>query len=1293
MKNLITCLTVSVLSSAAIADTWTVDDDGVDFPQADFSDIQSAVDAAAFNGDEVLVYPGTYTSTSSEEVIAIPWGKNIWIHSVAGASVTTIDGENIKTGVSLPGGVLEGFTITNCSAGYGAGIKAFGGPVIKNCVVSGNYANDAAGGIYFGNKGFYIITNTTIEGNSCGIAGGSFGHGAGVYIGDSSTVSFDGCLIQDNINTQQDGGGVYIAQSVTATFNDCVVRNNSATVSGGGIYNASAANTTLSTTTICGNIPNNIHGLWSDEGDVCVSDSCVDTDANGIPDGCDGLPDGLYVPSEYATIQLAIDAAVIGDTIYVDAGTWTGSGSSVINTMGKAITVESVLGAGVTIIDAEGVRRGVEILNGESDTTIIKGFTVIGGTASEGGGIFCSNSSPQFINCVVIGNETTGDYPLGGGGGICLRQSDAAVIGCTISDNEALGDTAFGGGIFCREGNPTITDCVISNNAGSIAGGLSCFISNTIVSDCTISGNDATDPNFGDGGGIQNYGGNLQILNCSVTNNVASWGGGGFGMLGGGTTVITSSTFDSNTARQGGGLYPGGDVTIQDCTISNNVATHIGGGTMLWSGVTITNSTFESNDAGLGGAMYCSGSPEIRDCTISGNTSWAGGGIWAGGGASPQLINCVLQNNSADVLASSAIYSHDKSVITLTDCSLTSNLLDGGEVFANFSAAVIFLGTCESESMNAVSGSSLLFGPDSTCDVSGSIIPSLEGSISFDIDDLVTTASVSIMGLLQKQGCLRVSNDSGSLTSARIGDVIPLAEAWYVSDDFDSIVMPSMPDGLGLKVVERSAMRGPNVSIELEVIEIEEPTFSNPFQDGLDSPPVDIVSFDADGDGADEIAVLFGGSPGGVATYSVSEDGAPIPLFELTAIVGNSPISIDAGDINGDGYDDLMVTNSSDNSLTVLLTSGVAEGSLYFDTSIVAVSGSNQSVSCGAIINWDGDDDLDAVVGVDLADPNMEDAYQVMLDLSSSPSSGTRFDIPKYLQHDGNYVADPPTSVDGGKPSSFVGGTRYGRIHRAITDSNSLDVLGELSGNNVVSIESVDLDDGGGDGQLDLMVASDEGESIYLFQGDIAAVDGFGDLIPLAVSEEVKDIVAFDADFDGDMDLVMTAPNSANPLILLRNDGTTNLLSGGLEGRTWSKQNINSTTPVTRLASGGLSPKDDEDDWVVGGGSSTAFRGEVKGVLEQTNIRITTLCTGDFNSDSVVDVNDLLVLIAAWGLCDACPEDINADGIVDVNDLLLLIAAWGSCDACPEDLNADGEVDVNDLLLVIAAWGVCEQIR
>ncbi len=55
-----------------------------------------------------------------------------------------------------------------------------------------------------------------------------------------------------------------------------------------------------------------------------------------------------------------------------------------------------------------------------------------------------------------------------------------------------------------------------------------------------------------------------------------------------------------------------------------------------------------------------------------------------------------------------------------------------------------------------------------------------------------------------------------------------------------------------------------------------------------------------------------------------------------------------------------------------------------------------------------------------------------------------------------------------------------------------------------------------------------------------------------------------------------------------------------------------------------------------------------------------------------------------------CPADTNDDGIVDVADLLAVLADWGDCDpACDADTNDDGMVDVTDLLAVLADWGLC----
>jgi pectin methylesterase-like acyl-CoA thioesterase len=80
------------LTSTALADTWTVDDDG----KADFDNIQAAVNVAS-NGDEIVVMPGTYTGTGDQVVDML--GKAVWLHSSGGTGVTIIDGEETRRGI------------------------------------------------------------------------------------------------------------------------------------------------------------------------------------------------------------------------------------------------------------------------------------------------------------------------------------------------------------------------------------------------------------------------------------------------------------------------------------------------------------------------------------------------------------------------------------------------------------------------------------------------------------------------------------------------------------------------------------------------------------------------------------------------------------------------------------------------------------------------------------------------------------------------------------------------------------------------------------------------------------------------------------------------------------------------------------------------------------------------------------------------------------------------------------------------------------------------------------------
>lgn len=51
--------------------------------------------------------------------------------------------------------------------------------------------------------------------------------------------------------------------------------------------------------------------------------------------------------------------------------------------------------------------------------------------------------------------------------------------------------------------------------------------------------------------------------------------------------------------------------------------------------------------------------------------------------------------------------------------------------------------------------------------------------------------------------------------------------------------------------------------------------------------------------------------------------------------------------------------------------------------------------------------------------------------------------------------------------------------------------------------------------------------------------------------------------------------------------------------------------------------------------------------------------------------------------------DVDLSGVVDFNDLLSVLAAWGDCLQCPEDITEDGVVGFDDLLAVLANWGPC----
>jgi hypothetical protein len=66
--------------------------------------------------------------------------------------------------------------------------------------------------------------------------------------------------------------------------------------------------------------------------------------------------------------------------------------------------------------------------------------------------------------------------------------------------------------------------------------------------------------------------------------------------------------------------------------------------------------------------------------------------------------------------------------------------------------------------------------------------------------------------------------------------------------------------------------------------------------------------------------------------------------------------------------------------------------------------------------------------------------------------------------------------------------------------------------------------------------------------------------------------------------------------------------------------------------------------------------------------------------------------VRAYRTAVPCPADVaNADGVVNVDDLLALLGAWGGADPIFDIAppGGDGVVNVDDLLALLAAWGPC----
>jgi hypothetical protein len=276
-------------------------------------------------------------------------------------------------------------------------------------------------------------------------------------------------------------------------------------------------------------------------------------------------------------IQDVVDAAsVAGALVLVTNGVYQ-TGGRVVSEIGaiknrvavtKALIVQSVNGAEVTMIQGQGVTRCVYLASGAA----LVGFTLANGDARgsgysprewSGGGVWCESPSAVVSNCTLSSNSA-----FGGGGAYggtlfnCALVANSAVLGggasgsrlynCTISDNSCADVDSGGGGVA----GCTLNNCTLARNSGSAGGGAY----DSTLNNCTLTANSAAVGGWRAGGGAYES----TLNNCTLTAN--STDGGGGGVVGG---TLNNCTLTANSADQGGGAY---NSTLNNCIVYFNSA-------------------------------------------------------------------------------------------------------------------------------------------------------------------------------------------------------------------------------------------------------------------------------------------------------------------------------------------------------------------------------------------------------------------------------------------------------------------------------------------------------------------------------------------------------------------------------------------------------------------------------------------------------------------------------------------------------------------------------------------------
>ncbi|MEM7262890.1 MAG: right-handed parallel beta-helix repeat-containing protein [Planctomycetota bacterium] len=172
----------------------------------------------------------------------------------------------------------------------------------------------------------------------------------------------------------------------------------------------------------------------------------------------------IRVPVDVPTIQEAIDLAIDGDTIQVDAGDYFEN----LVISGKNI---DLIGAGADVTSVDPVIGATVLVLADGANGMIRGLSFQGGNAPvglRGGGLRIVKSSPTVIDCSIFENASGSS----GGGGVAVQGGAPSFLRCRITGNAAISGGAPGGGVYVVAGSIAMDECIVRSNIAVSGAGI-----------------------------------------------------------------------------------------------------------------------------------------------------------------------------------------------------------------------------------------------------------------------------------------------------------------------------------------------------------------------------------------------------------------------------------------------------------------------------------------------------------------------------------------------------------------------------------------------------------------------------------------------------------------------------------------------------------------------------------------------------------------------------------------------------------------------------------------------------